>query len=221
MKKIGNTPAAVLNATVTPDCTCFQTCDLRGINHFLAHLPEKIHPGSPWVPYLRAVYGQHAPVEDIDLRSLSFFYHGTPPFSNSHPTLVWPMAQCEWHNFDLYRMQSRRCDSDVCSRWLAPTPREVPPLRRAFHTLADQSSNRTSGIAVFPDDGPKMAADDTWAEVMREDMNGSPAGFALTRTSPGSTRHRHSSGQNSWHHPYLSDTSQVGRASTCMASGSG
>ena len=67
--------APVPAGPLTP-CSCFSTCNGSDTREFLESIPRVVDdPSSPWVGYLRTVYGGIAPPLPFNLSRLHFFYH--------------------------------------------------------------------------------------------------------------------------------------------------
>lgn len=68
--------AATVPAGPSTPCSCFSICDESSTREFLESIPRVVDdPSSPWVGYLRTVYGGVAPPLPFNLSRLHFFYH--------------------------------------------------------------------------------------------------------------------------------------------------
>ena len=76
-------------------CNCFSTCTISDANHFLGLIPRVVSSASsPWVSYLRSVYGSEPPLP-FELSKLRFWYHRSTRWQRLHgDSLEWPMAAC-------------------------------------------------------------------------------------------------------------------------------
>jgi len=144
MIRVRDWNSSTAGRTHASSCTCFSICDLASIHHFVAHLPHSLDHTSPWLHYLRAVYG-HAST-NTDLRKLNFFYHRAH-FTQTHPNLDWPMADCIINVTTrvVQHVRSDPCASTRCKQWLSSTPR-YRELRSAWHsyTADPEMGNRLS-----------------------------------------------------------------------------
>ena len=136
-------------------CFCFSTCTLEDANAFLNLLPTWIEDSSsPWLPYLRAVYGD-VPLP-FDFSRLHFFYHNDDLWRKKF-SVEWPMAPCPVnmkrftfsHSFDITKNESyayNRCSEEVCRRWRPSAARKHGRPQAASEVL--HFSGETRGIST-------------------------------------------------------------------------
>ena len=140
-------------------CRCFEICNQTSAEAWLRRIPRVIdNPSSPWIGYLSAVYGDQ-PQLPFDMTKLNYFYHNDVDWPAE---VEWPMSNCQitlrryCAKFNggkcAYPIPAPRCGREVCSRWLAPTPR--PESRHVRLGLLHLRSNKdplrkTRGTAIF------------------------------------------------------------------------
>lgn len=89
--------AALGQAAASPKpCFCFSLCSLEDVEHFAQRLPEAVtDEGSPWFPYLQAVYKGHVDLP-FPLANLSLVHHAGGSFARRHPHVRVPAAPCTY-----------------------------------------------------------------------------------------------------------------------------
>ena len=168
-------------------CYCFSTCDPYSTRNFLHQLPSVIRSEeSPWVPYLRAVYGDVS--FPFDMTQLNYFYHNNAAWRERHPNVDWPMATCRSspRMLPAYSMRASSprhlfanstapaCESHACAIWEHETVQHKVQVPAVVLIPNDGDSHETVGAVVFETTragfqgrGRSTYGNDTWMEVMR------------------------------------------------------
>ena len=154
-------------------CICFTLCQSKDAVPFLSALPQVIDHPSPWVGYLRAVYGHTVPLP-FDMSNFSFFYHHDHLWP---PHVQWPMATCDM-NSSAPVSGTERCPPHECARWqskthetsvLAAQQRRGPGKWPSYSVVLSGNGQGTSRAAMVSNGfaPTQIAADHTWLEVHR------------------------------------------------------
>ena len=176
------------------NCHCFSMCNDKEVARFVSLRPSTINStDSPWVGYLREVYG-HQPLLPFSLSALNFFYHRD---KNWPANVEWPMPPCiRLHTGSpAVRNSTTHCSEAQCARWWADTPEPLKtqhsvvfpngPLvkghptrgtafwQKAINLTAEELQAYGPTVEELP--GHASAANGTWLEVMRMSERVMPA----------------------------------------------
>ena len=118
-------------------CNCFATCTLSDANRFLERIPRVVtSASSPWLSYLRFVYGAEPPLP-FELSKLRFWYHRSTQWQRlpNCEALEWPMPACATPRspvepkviLQLAKVHDRpdvgslapQCDATKCNLWMS------------------------------------------------------------------------------------------------------
>lgn len=160
--------ASATNATA---CACYSFCTLHDAQHSLKLVPITLGPDSPWLVYLRGVYGDSfsppaAGEKVVELERLQLLYTRGLPVARcapAHGTHVAPATIPQ-----LPRRVDPICAPSECAAWYPPggTPVERPPMR-GIEPYFMRATLDVVAVRWWWRAPPVFASSNAWFEVFR------------------------------------------------------
>ena len=161
-----------------PSCACFSFCSVADAAASLRSIPERLTSASPWIAYLRGVYGENwqppAPGKRVEeLHHLQLLYaHGLPIANCTSSSQSWPSTRLRSSIRDLSKRVDPLCapDESRCKLWRASEPVTTRPAVRGVEVYFHRQHPHLQNIAFrwwWRDASRSFAPASTWAEVFR------------------------------------------------------